>query len=63
MPVRAEDNDVTFRVTVEMDSIPFVNQKEFAGSIHGGNMHSCHADEVIPHPQKLAPVSCRMCQG
>jgi cytochrome b subunit of formate dehydrogenase len=46
------------------DSGPlFVDEKKFAASIHGRNLCvSCHKDALeIPHPDKLAPVSCSNC--
>lgn len=42
---------------------PFVDEKAFAGSIHGRNLCvSCHQDATeIPHAEKLASVSCARC--
>ncbi len=62
--VAAQDNDICLSCHGQrMEGTPHVNEKDFAKSIHGRNLCvSCHRDATdIPHPPKLAPVSCRNC--
>lgn len=65
-PVRlwAQDNELCLSCHMDVDQdAPQINLPEFEKSIHGKNVCvSCHRDaSEIPHPPKLAPVSCRMC--
>ncbi|OGR81462.1 MAG: hypothetical protein A3I11_07180 [Elusimicrobia bacterium RIFCSPLOWO2_02_FULL_39_32] len=63
-PLYAQDNEVCNSCHgQESSDIPFVNLKQFEGSIHGKNpCISCHVDaEVIPHPSKPQASSCASC--
>lgn len=62
--VRADDNETCLTCHGSPDmGAPVVDTAAFAKSIHGGNLCvSCHTDAAeIPHPEKLAAVSCAKC--
>lgn len=63
-PVFSQDNDTCLSCHGQaVEGIPFVDMEGFSKSIHAKNLCiSCHQDaQEIPHPEKLAPVSCRNC--
>jgi cytochrome b subunit of formate dehydrogenase len=60
----SQENDGCFMCHGQKDSdAPFVDDKSFVSSIHGRHLcTSCHKDATeIPHPEKLASVSCSNC--
>ncbi|MBP8004447.1 MAG: cytochrome b/b6 domain-containing protein [Elusimicrobia bacterium] len=62
--LRADDNETCLACHGSSDmGAPVVDMAAYAKSIHGGNLCvSCHTDAAeIPHPEKLAPVSCAKC--
>lgn len=62
--LRADDNETCLTCHGSSDmGAPVVDTTAFSKSIHGGNLCvSCHTDAAeIPHPEKLAPVSCAKC--
>lgn len=62
--VAAQSNEDCLMCHGQTDSgSPFVDGKSFSSSIHGRNLCvSCHQDaKELPHPEKLAPVSCAKC--
>lgn len=63
-PAFSEKNETCFSCHGDKESgAPYVDVKDFSGSIHGNNLCiSCHKDATeVPHPAPLAPVTCGNC--
>ncbi|MBI4397241.1 MAG: cytochrome b/b6 domain-containing protein [Elusimicrobia bacterium] len=63
-PARAMENEDCQACHGQKDTgAPYFELESFNSSIHGKNLCvSCHADAAeLPHPEKLAPVSCGKC--
>ncbi|EQB63198.1 MAG: hypothetical protein RBG1_1C00001G0777 [candidate division Zixibacteria bacterium RBG-1] len=62
-----QDKELTKTTTAGKIKSLFVDQKKFAGSIHGQlECVNCHTDLVnaeIPHPENLQPVDCSICHS